>query len=93
MEDLDKAEVKFRPCSAPKCGYQVCLFCYRHIVDDLNGLCPACRRPYNETEVQQPVTSERLAEEAAATAEEAAAARAVRDTAAVMDVVSFVAED
>ena len=25
-----------------KCGYQICLFCYRHIKEDLNGLCPAC---------------------------------------------------
>ena len=38
----------FRPC---KCGYQICLFCYRHIKEDLNGLCPACRAPYDEANV------------------------------------------
>ena len=38
----------FRPC---KCGYQICLFCYRHIKEDLNGLYPACRTPYDEKNV------------------------------------------
>ena len=45
MEDLDVTDKNFRPC---KCGYQICLFCYRHIKEDLNGLCPACRTPYDE---------------------------------------------
>lgn len=45
MEDMDVTDKNFRPC---KCGYQICLFCYRHIKDDLNGLCPACRTPYDE---------------------------------------------
>jgi len=48
MEDLDVTDRNFRPC---RCGYQICLFCYRHIKDDLNGLCPACRTPYNEANV------------------------------------------
>ena len=48
MEDLDVTDRNFRPC---KCGYQICLFCYRHIKDDLNGLCPACRTPYDEANV------------------------------------------
>lgn len=48
MEDMDVTDKNFRPC---KCGYQICLFCYRHIKDDLNGLCPACRTPYDEANV------------------------------------------
>jgi len=48
MEDLDITDRNFRPC---KCGYQICLFCYRHIKDDLNGLCPACRTPYDDSNV------------------------------------------
>lgn len=48
MEEMDVTDRNFRPC---KCGYQICLFCYRHIKDDLNGLCPACRTPYDENAV------------------------------------------
>ena len=48
MEELDITDRNFRPC---KCGYQICLFCYRHIKDDLNGLCPACRAPYDDANV------------------------------------------
>ena len=48
MEEMDVTDRNFRPC---KCGYQICLFCYRHIKDDLNGLCPACRTPYDESNV------------------------------------------
>eukprot|EP00325_Prymnesiales_sp_UTEX-LB-985_P026056 CAMPEP_0174728646 /NCGR_PEP_ID=MMETSP1094-20130205/52129_1 /TAXON_ID=156173 /ORGANISM="Chrysochromulina brevifilum, Strain UTEX LB 985" /LENGTH=827 /DNA_ID=CAMNT_0015930611 /DNA_START=112 /DNA_END=2595 /DNA_ORIENTATION=+ len=48
MEDLDVTDRNFRPC---KCGYQICLFCYRHIKEDLNGLCPACRTPYDEANI------------------------------------------
>ena len=49
MEDLDITERNFWPC---KCGYQICLFCYRHIKEDLNGLCPACRTPYDDANVK-----------------------------------------
>ena len=48
LNDLDITDRSFRPC---KCGYQICLFCYRHIKDDLNGLCPACRSPYDDANV------------------------------------------
>jgi len=48
MEDMDVTDRNFRPC---KCGYQICLFCYRHIKDDLNGLCPACRTPYDDANI------------------------------------------
>ena len=46
--DLDETDKDFFPC---KCGYQVCLFCYHHVKDDLNGLCPACRTPYDEANI------------------------------------------
>ena len=48
LEEMDVTDRNFRPC---KCGYQICLFCYRHIKEDLNGLCPACRTPYDEANV------------------------------------------
>ena len=49
MEDLDITERNLWPC---KCGYQICLFCYRHIKEDLNGLCPACRTTYDDANVK-----------------------------------------
>lgn len=30
---------------------QVCLWCYHHIKENLNGQCPACRRPYADAEL------------------------------------------
>lgn len=42
-EDLDISDQNFLPC---KCGYQVCMWCWHHIKDNLNNLCPACRTPY-----------------------------------------------
>jgi hypothetical protein len=32
---------------ASPCGYRVCMWCWHHIRENLNGLCPACRTPYN----------------------------------------------
>mmetsp|Transcript_21395 Transcript_21395/g.52420 ORF Transcript_21395/g.52420 Transcript_21395/m.52420 type:complete len:804 (-) Transcript_21395:242-2653(-) len=42
-EDLDLTDLSFKPC---KCGYQVCLWCYKDINEKVNGRCPACRAPY-----------------------------------------------
>ena len=42
-EELDISDKNFIPC---KCGYRVCMWCWHHIKDNLNGLCPACRTPY-----------------------------------------------
>ncbi|KAJ1406770.1 RING/Ubox like zinc-binding domain-containing protein, partial [Ochromonadaceae sp. CCMP2298] len=45
VEDMDESDRNFLPCP---CGYRVCMWCWHHIREDLNGLCPACRTPYNE---------------------------------------------
>ena len=45
MEELDETDKRLIPC---KCNYRVCLWCYHHIKDNLNGKCPACRAPYDE---------------------------------------------
>eukprot|EP01135_Chromosphaera_perkinsii_P002526 Nk52_evm42s224 gene=Nk52_evmTU42s224 len=45
MEPLDLADKSFYPCT---CGYQICRFCWHHIRNELNGLCPACRKEYEE---------------------------------------------
>ena len=45
IEELDATDRYFFPCP---CGYQVCLYCVRNILDNINGLCPACRHPYDE---------------------------------------------
>ncbi len=46
LEELDETDKSFFPC---KCNYRVCLWCYHHIKDNLNGKCPACRAPYDES--------------------------------------------
>eukprot|EP00833_Pecoramyces_ruminatium_P000136 jgi/Orpsp1_1/1174168/evm.model.c7180000049144.1 len=60
MEEIDLADKYFKPCI---CGYQICRFCWHHIKEDLNGLCPGCRREYTEEMVQfKPVSPEELAQ-------------------------------
>lgn len=44
-EELDVADQNFLPC---KCGYQVCMWCWHHIKENLNNLCPACRGIYSD---------------------------------------------
>eukprot|EP01038_Epipyxis_sp_PR26KG_P009263 gene9263-12478_t len=44
MEEMDLSDRNFLPCP---CGYKVCMWCWHHIRENLNGLCPACRTPYN----------------------------------------------
>lgn len=40
---------------------QVCQFCFHNIKSNMNGLCPACRRPYDEKTIQyKVVTAEEL---------------------------------
>jgi hypothetical protein len=31
---------------------QICQFCYNNIKTTMNGLCPACRRPYDDTTIE-----------------------------------------
>lgn len=45
MEEMDLIDRNFLPCP---CGYRVCMWCWHHIRENLNGLCPACRVPYKE---------------------------------------------
>lgn len=55
---MDLSDKNFFPCP---CGYQVCQFCYNNIRQNpqLNGKCPACRRPYNDENVEyRTVTAE-----------------------------------
>jgi CCR4-NOT transcription complex subunit 4 len=49
VEEMDISDKNFKPCP---CGYQVCQFCYNNIRHNLNGLCPACRRPYSDENVE-----------------------------------------
>ncbi|KAI8819131.1 RING/Ubox like zinc-binding domain-containing protein [Fimicolochytrium jonesii] len=59
MEEIDVTDRYFKPCP---CGYQICRFCWNHIKENLNGLCPACRRPYSEDTVEfKPVPPEEMA--------------------------------
>ena len=59
MEEIDVTDKYFKPCP---CGYQICRFCWNHIKEDLNALCPACRRQYcNENVEFKPVSPEELA--------------------------------
>lgn len=44
VEPLDDSDKNFLPCP---CGYRVCMWCWHNIRENLNGLCPACRSPYN----------------------------------------------
>ncbi|KAK0384742.1 hypothetical protein NLU13_7220 [Sarocladium strictum] len=60
VEEFDLSDRNFRPCP---CGYQICQFCFNNIKNNMNGLCPACRRPYDEKTIQwKVVTSEEVAE-------------------------------
>ncbi|KAL8728091.1 MAG: hypothetical protein Q9166_005616 [cf. Caloplaca sp. 2 TL-2023] len=54
VEEFDLSDKNFRPCP---CGYQVCQFCYNNIKNNMNGLCPACRRPYDEKNIQWKIIS------------------------------------
>ncbi|KAL2127896.1 hypothetical protein VTI74DRAFT_10013 [Chaetomium olivicolor] len=60
IEEFDLSDRNFRPCP---CGYQICQFCFNNIRNNMNGLCPACRRPYDDkTIVWKVATPEEYAE-------------------------------
>ncbi|KAI2636727.1 hypothetical protein GGS21DRAFT_542671 [Xylaria nigripes] len=60
IEEFDLSDRNFRPCP---CGYQICQFCFNNLKNNLSGLCPACRRPYDEKDVKwKVVTREEEAE-------------------------------
>ncbi|KAK7545959.1 hypothetical protein IWX49DRAFT_499233 [Phyllosticta citricarpa] len=54
VEEFDLSDRNFKPCP---CGYQICQFCYNNIKTTMNGLCPACRRPYDEKSIEWKVIS------------------------------------
>ncbi|KAF2091686.1 hypothetical protein K490DRAFT_32467 [Saccharata proteae CBS 121410] len=54
VEEFDLSDKNFRPCP---CGYQICQFCYNNIRTTMNGLCPACRRPYDDKNIEWKVIS------------------------------------
>lgn len=51
IEPMDITDKNFKPCP---CGYQICQFCYNNIRQnpELNGRCPACRRKYDDENVE-----------------------------------------
>ncbi|KAL0947530.1 hypothetical protein HGRIS_013627 [Hohenbuehelia grisea] len=49
MEEMDLDDLNFKPCI---CGYQICRFCWHHIKENLNKLCPACRREYSNDPIE-----------------------------------------
>ncbi|KAK0629047.1 hypothetical protein B0T17DRAFT_614882 [Bombardia bombarda] len=60
IEEFDLSDRNFRPCP---CGYQICQFCFNNIRQNMNSLCPACRRPYDDRTIQwKVVTQEEYAE-------------------------------
>ncbi|XP_010557304.1 PREDICTED: uncharacterized protein LOC104826353 isoform X2 [Tarenaya hassleriana] len=65
-EEMDLTDQHLKPC---KCGYQICVWCWHHIIemaekDETEGRCPACRSPYDKEKiVGMTVKSERLAAE------------------------------
>ncbi|XP_023772368.1 general negative regulator of transcription subunit 4 isoform X1 [Lactuca sativa] len=52
-EEMDLTDQQLRPC---KCGYEICVWCWHHIIDmaekdNTEGRCPACRTPYNKEKI------------------------------------------
>ncbi|XP_056854898.1 uncharacterized protein LOC130506005 isoform X2 [Raphanus sativus] len=52
-EEMDLTDQQLKPC---RCGYQICVWCWHHIVDmaekdQIEGRCPACRTPYDKEKI------------------------------------------
>ncbi|XP_057781705.1 uncharacterized protein LOC131000003 [Salvia miltiorrhiza] len=52
-EAMDLTDQQLKPC---KCGYEICVWCWHHIMDmaekdETEGRCPACRTPYNKEKI------------------------------------------
>ncbi|KAF5959500.1 hypothetical protein HYC85_000709 [Camellia sinensis] len=52
-EEMDWTDQQLKPC---KCGYEVCVWCWHHIMgmaekDETEGRCPACRTPYDKEKI------------------------------------------
>ncbi|KAK9677912.1 hypothetical protein RND81_11G175700 [Saponaria officinalis] len=65
-EEMDMTDQQLKPC---RCGYEVCVWCWHHIMemaekDDTEGRCPACRTPYDKERIVATAAScERLVAE------------------------------
>ncbi|KAL5224661.1 hypothetical protein ABZP36_011300 [Zizania latifolia] len=61
-EEMDITDQQLKPCV---CGYEICVWCWHHIIDmaekeDTEGRCPACRTRYDKDRiVKMATTSER----------------------------------
>ncbi|KAJ6330892.1 hypothetical protein OIU76_009482 [Salix suchowensis] len=52
-EEMDLTDQQLKPC---KCGYEICVWCWNHIMemagkDNSEGRCPACRTPYDKEKI------------------------------------------
>ncbi|XP_042511126.1 uncharacterized protein LOC122086410 isoform X2 [Macadamia integrifolia] len=52
-EEMDLTDQQLKPC---KCGYEICVWCWHHIMDmaekdESEGRCPACRTPYDKEKI------------------------------------------
>ncbi|KAI8573760.1 hypothetical protein RHMOL_Rhmol01G0301200 [Rhododendron molle] len=52
-EEMDLTDQQLKPC---KCGYEICVWCWHHLMDmaekdETEGRCPACRTPYNKEKI------------------------------------------
>ncbi|XP_065010437.1 uncharacterized protein LOC135640171 isoform X1 [Musa acuminata AAA Group] len=63
-EEMDLTDQQLKPC---KCGYEICIWCWHHIIEmaekeDTEARCPACRTPYDKDRVLKaaPANSERI---------------------------------
>ncbi|CAI0548568.1 unnamed protein product [Linum tenue] len=64
-EEMDLTDQQLKPC---KCGYEICVWCWHHIMDmaekdDSDGRCPACRTPYDKEKIVGTGPNERLVAE------------------------------
>ncbi|KAE9612281.1 putative transcription factor C2H2 family [Lupinus albus] len=53
-EEMDLTDQQLKPC---KCGYEICVWCWHHIVemaqkDETEGRCPACRSLYDKERIE-----------------------------------------
>ncbi|XP_078181045.1 uncharacterized protein LOC144574840 [Carex rostrata] len=52
-EEMDLTDQQLKPC---KCGYEICVWCWHHIMEmaekeDTEGRCPACRTAYDKDRI------------------------------------------
>ncbi|XP_062181951.1 uncharacterized protein LOC133886231 isoform X2 [Phragmites australis] len=58
-EEMDITDQQLKPC---KCGYDICVWCWHHIIDmaekeETEGRCPACRTPYDKDRIGKMATT------------------------------------